>query len=1512
MAKKVNTRFVIGLAVAITALAAGVGFVGWKAITKSGDDYIKLGDARTAEGDYEEAAKMYARAVNHEQTNVAWIEKWDDALRQTTPESVTVYLDRYKQHQDILRSLAAIEITNPKRYEDSLQETYRQTEALPGTASWQQIEFASDSAIETLGGADAPAAQTLRRYRGFAGLALMDALDRSQVKRDQALADLKAAYAADATDVESGVGVFRYYIAQWRMHLRQRHAELAKRAWKTSRDIMKDLLAVHGEDPRVLYQDIRAKLQYATSVPTTPAERQTAVKALATEEKPLVDLLLSLPPEQIPSEVADRSVVLHSQIRGSEAEAINHQIVDRLLAARPNDDRLLLAKGVMFAGETKLDEAYATFQKVADAPTPTISLEGALLIERRPRALMYMAETALAKWSTLSDGEEKDNAWRQAKDARARLVALMPGGESAPPVLQVDGKIAYAQQKFAVASQKFMQLDGLTSSHDPEILRILIQSLMRQDQIGAAREKLAQLIELAPANVSAMLQAADIDLQLRNVESAQKLLERVLALDPENEKANRQYAAIQASTKGAQTDDPVVNALVEVTQMRNQPDVGVPELIAKTQEIASKFPDDIRPRLVLIRFAAEQGDMPAIARFVDDALQRFPSDTRLQEIKARLTTQDPLAFAIQETEKSGASPASKEVRKYMIYTQFQKPDEAAQALQRAIALDPDDAAVIEAQFLSAMSDGRIEDARALAARAANLNLDGVDGLLYEARIELREGRNDAAVGVIQQAIERAPLSAIAHRLLGQALFQTGRVAEAVDAFARAVEYRPNDTTAVRAYMQALMQVGRSREALDVARKTISLTRLDRQLNEQWLLLEELVGNADVAIRERQGMLQRNAKDRNNIFALIRLLLAKEQWDEADRLIKFAVADGGVDLPLALLEARAKALRGDVTGGAAIIHAFIDTMPENQRTAAPYLALGEFLIAFDDEAAGLEAYTEAAKHQSPERMEADRRLGDYLFDQGRYAQAVEPYKRVIDAGADSAGLEVAMRLAETLLRLERWDDAGATLTKLGDAGATNFRILLLRAQASSGKGDTNKARQLLDAAVEAAPNNAIPFLRRALFNASDSTQFNDVMADLEQALALDPASVAARQVRAALFLQRGRIEDAIAEYAAGVEANPESEELRVALIKQYTSAGRTDEAETAAEAAVSADPENSRWRVVAGDVYADDGKWDKALEHFQAAFQRDKSVDVAARLAAALLSQDSPSADEVMSVLEEEGSTAQEDGRLLVLRAWALHALGKPDEAKQTVVRALASAQTSADLREWFRRLPNIIDSGDLVSFISAQTPPEAVKPLYTALRAQLLLGDASKRSALQRDLEAAVQSAQDPLSVTEVNRALGMIHYFEGRYADAAEAFARGAAVATNDADLNNNLAYIRVKYLNDPKGALAPAERAVELSPTNGGVLDTLGWVYHQLGREQQARAILNKALQYARTDEERTPALLHLAEALVSGGEAAAARRRADEAADILRKSPSLNQEYEKDLQSLMERLNQADISQ
>jgi uncharacterized protein (TIGR03790 family) len=92
-------------------------------------------------------------------------------------------------------------------------------------------------------------------------------------------------------------------------------------------------------------------------------------------------------------------------------------------------------------------------------------------------------------------------------------------------------------------------------------------------------------------------------------------------------------------------------------------------------------------------------------------------------------------------------------------------------------------------------------------------------------------------------------------------------------------------------------------------------------------------------------------------------------------------------------------------------------------------------------------------------------------------------------------------------------------------------------------------------------------------------------------------------------------------------------------------------------------------------------------------------------------------------------------------------------------------------------------------------------------------------------------------------RTLGVALDAQRNYADAAAAYERALKLDQNDVESLNNLAYILAVRDKRPADALPLASRAGALDSANGLVQDTLGWIHHLLGENQEAAKLLAAA---------------------------------------------------------------------
>src|SRR5262249_7322994 len=110
----------------------------------------------------------------------------------------------------------------------------------------------------------------------------------------------------------------------------------------------------------------------------------------------------------------------------------------------------------------------------------------------------------------------------------------------------------------------------------------------------------------------------------------------------------------------------------------------------------------------------------------------------------------------------------------------------------------------------------------------------------------------------------------------------------------------------------------------------------------------------------------------------------------------------------------------------------------------------------------------------------------------------------------------------------------------------------------------------------------------------------------------------------------------------------------------------------------------------------------------------------------------------------------------------------------------------------------------------------------------------------------------------------------------AIAAYKRAMALSPKNAAPYNNIAYLYATQRTNLGEALSLAQKAQELAPNDGGILDTLGFVHYHRGEFQQAEPVLKRASEALTTN---APVFYHLGMTYYKLG-------RRDDAASALRR--------------------------
>ena len=191
------------------------------------------------------------------------------------------------------------------------------------------------------------------------------------------------------------------------------------------------------------------------------------------------------------------------------------------------------------------------------------------------------------------------------------------------------------------------------------------------------------------------------------------------------------------------------------------------------------------------------------------------------------------------------------------------------------------------------------------------------------------------------------------------------------------------------------------------------------------------------------------------------------------------------------------------------------------------------------------------------------------------------------------------------------------------------------------------------------------------------------------------------------------------------------------------------------------------------------------------------------------------------------------------------------------------------------------DEGLRALFLETEAPNPEV-----AFQLRLLAADASRRMGRTEEALADLDFARGVWAEARPGEpapaafaaALAGIHWSAGDTNAAIRAYEAGLADHPSDPTLNNDLAYLLAEANEQLDRALALADTALSAQPLEAAYLDTLGWILHRQGREQEALDTFRKSLSLA---PEGDPEIFqHVAAVLEAIG-------RPDEAAKWLRRA-------------------------
>jgi len=1107
MASRVNKRFVVILGAVLVVLAAGVAWVASTIAFKSGSDYERLGDAAMARDDYRNARHYYSTAVAHDNSNETWLAKWRDALLHDIPETQVEYRAAYNELMMILMQTVTNEPTDVEANHQLLNELYAPMRSMTFNRSrFEDLISRTEDALAHFSGSDA--GDSLRRYRGLARARMaQEHLQLSDEEQAQAEGDLRAALAADPADDESADGLATLLLSRADAERNEGATDQSEQTIDEARGVLTGFLDANPDNPLVsvalLQLDAVRRSRDLLQDASTGADRIAAAELMHAEFADRVDklteTLIAADPEKIDTVLVGRFTGLEGLLGSSGGEGAT-RVLDSAISKRPEAADLRLFKAIMLSDRGEYEAALDELDTIIDLPHQPVGVEGIMLFEYKARARVQQCETAVLRWAELGDDPAATEALARAKHYRDLLAEEVP--EDTPILKLVDARLALADGDVPKAQNLITEYNLTVGNVDPKGLWMQAQIAIQRGQLGVARDSFLKVVALQPRNAQAYERLAEINAKLEDYDAAINACTLALEIKPGDDRLKEKLRTFEVVANRVEATDPVIAALIDARNLEQSGKTD--EAIERLTQAADQ--NNHEPRVVaqLARLLGMRGQRDQALQVVVDALALHPDDENLKNQRRMLGASDPVEGLIASIRsRTDLSEIDRLTQESRVYKAYGRNEEAADALAEARALEPENPHVVELSFIEAIDKGDLDEAERLAGIAAAKNMDMANGLSYRAELLRARGDLRGAVTAMTQAVELYSTDPIMWRRLGRIYLEAGRGQDAVDAYAHSLKMRPNDINTIIPYLDALRRLGRDDDALALARTSEPYGRGNPQFFDMWMNLEADAGDRDLALQRRTQKYNDSPDDAVNAYSLALMDIRERHFDDADAIIKTLAARDDVP-PLRAVQLRAEWYAAqDKLDDARL--AFVEYILDlDEPSVEPYLAFAAFMFDKGDIATGAQTLDEARQYQSKDRMEADRMLGEALYRHGLSEQAIDPLRRVVDGGADTADHSYRMMLAEALQRERRFDEADEVLSAFSaDERKNKLPLRLLEIQGWISRGDSDKALELLNAAAADFPNESGVFFNRAAVLSTMPGREEDAIADLEHVIELDP-------------------------------------------------------------------------------------------------------------------------------------------------------------------------------------------------------------------------------------------------------------------------------------------------------------------------------------------------------------------------------------------------------------------------
>ena len=498
-------------------------------------------------------------------------------------------------------------------------------------------------------------------------------------------------------------------------------------------------------------------------------------------------------------------------------------------------------------------------------------------------------------------------------------------------------------------------------------------------------------------------------------------------------------------------------------------------------------------------------------------------------------------------------------------------------------------------------------------------------------------------------------------------------------------------------------------------------------------------------------------------------------------------------------------------------------------------------------------------------------------QEKYAEAILDYQDALRYDP-SAGIHYA--LAKDYLRLSKLYPALEHAKKAVNMNDENVEYLTLLGTIYSVGSKIDSAKIVFNKIIDLDSTNITARMSLARLYEKDFpdkaiAQYNKVLN------IIGPESNILIKI-AALNEKMGKVDETIKTVENLLELNPSSLLLKKLLIESYIKNKKYNKALELVNNTLEIFPDDISLIDLKGNALIQLKKWKEASKEYEKIIDSDKTpFETKLKIGAAFYSKalsDStiiPFAETILTKVDKDSSDWQIKAYLGEL------AQKRNDDSlmKKYFNESISLAEWNVDL--WIRYGQILFENGDyeetsaimkkavqkfpnnfVINFIlglslaQSSGHEEAVKYLKKAVdidpnNLNALMAYSYSLNTLKKDDEALVYLERalrvDPNNV-EVLGMMGLIYDGKKMFNKSDSLYSKAVSLDSTNILLLNNFAYSLAERGIQLEKALKMVKKAVEKEPENSSYLDTIGWVYYQMGKYNDAVNFINKAIEHDR----------------------------------------------------------------